>query len=290
VASADLSHYLPYQQAVARDKETIQSILNLDDKPLLSDSNRACGRYPVAVVLYLARHFKWQPYLLHYSNSGDTAGDRDTVVGYAAIAFYGEQTMTTTPTQLTAEQGQVLLRLARETLNQKFGRKASSEDGDALKARRDDSVLRESSGVFVTLKIDNNLRGCIGTLSGHEPLIQGVRTYALHAAFDDPRFRPLTSKELDRVIIEVSVLTPPQPLSYNDPEDLIAKLRPQVDGVTIRKGIASATFLPQVWEQLPTPKDFLTHLCLKAGLAADAWREDRLEVETYQVQYFEESH
>ena len=194
-------------------------------------------------------------------------------------------------TSLTPEQGQVLLRLARQTLNKKLGRSQTSKEKDTgFDTRLDDPALQQSSGVFVTLKINSNLRGCIGTLSGHAPLVQEVRTYALHAAFDDPRFGPLTAEELERVTIEVSVLTQPQPLEYEDVQDLKDKLRPGVDGVTIRKGFASATFLPQVWEQLPTTADFLSHLCIKAGLAADEWRHGGLEVETYQVQYFEEPH
>lgn len=287
VASADLSHYLPYEKAVVKDSETIHAILALDDKPLLKNENRTCGRYPVAVLLELARRFDWQPVLLHYSNSGDTAGGRNAVVGYAAVAFYGDITMDNGPNPLTAEQGQTLLRLARQTLIEKFGRPGSEKEDD-LKAQLDDPALQRVSGVFVTLKIDKQLRGCIGTLSAHEPLSQGVRTFALHAAFDDPRFSPLSAAELAHVTIEVSVLTQPQPLAYDDAEDLVAKLRPDVDGVTIRKGVSSATFLPQVWEQLPGPEAFLSHLCMKAGMSADEWRKGRLEVETYQVQYFEE--
>ena len=88
----------------------------------------------------------------------------------------------------------------------------------------------------------------------------------------------------------MSVLTEPQILDYSDPEDLIDKLRPDIDGVTIRKGHAAGTFLPQVWEQLPEPRTFLSHLCMKAGLPSDAWQQGDLEVETYQVQYFQEPH
>jgi AmmeMemoRadiSam system protein A len=95
---------------------------------------------------------------------------------------------------------------------------------------------------------------------------------------------------LDRTQIEVSILTEPLPLAYQDSQDLIQKLRVNVDGVIIRKGHASATFLPQVWEQLPQPENFLNHLCMKAGLPADAWKDSELEVLTYQVQYFEEKH
>jgi AmmeMemoRadiSam system protein A len=98
----------------------------------------------------------------------------------------------------------------------------------------------------------------------------------------------LSLSELDLVSIEVSILSEPLPLHYREAADLLKKIRPNIDGVILRKGIASATFLPQVWEQLPQPQDFLTQLCLKAGLAADAWQQSKLEVSTYQVQHFEE--
>ncbi len=192
---------------------------------------------------------------------------------------------------LTPAQGRTLLRLAREALNEKFGnaaQPAGRPEAEEPEAPLSDPALQNLGGVFVTLKIRGQLRGCIGTLSDREPLIENVKLYALHAAFHDPRFRPLTANELSQVTIEVSVLTPPQPLSYAGPDDLMAKLRPQVDGVTIRKGIASATFLPQVWDQLSGVEDFLSQLCLKAGLPSEEWRRGHLEVSTYQVQHFEE--
>jgi AmmeMemoRadiSam system protein A len=190
-------------------------------------------------------------------------------------------------TPLNQEQGRVLLSVARDTLNEHFGRPAEE---NPKPGPQDDPALQAPCGTFVTLKIGGDLRGCIGTLTGREPLVEGVRTHALNAAFHDPRFGPLTAEELGRVTIEVSVLTEPQALRYDGAADLIAKLRPHVDGVILRKGYASATFLPQVWEQLPKPEAFLSHLCLKAGLSGDAWRKGQLEVQTYQVQYFEESH
>ncbi|HOJ15372.1 MAG TPA: AmmeMemoRadiSam system protein A, partial [Deltaproteobacteria bacterium] len=133
------------------------------------------------------------------------------------------------------------------------------------------------------------LRGCIGTLEARESILEGIRRNAINAAFKDPRFPPLGKDELARVRIEVSVLTEPKPLPYKDPDDLVRKLRPGVDGVIIRKGWATATFLPQVWEQLEDPREFLSHLCLKAGLDAQAWERGGLEVETYQVQCLEEA-
>jgi AmmeMemoRadiSam system protein A len=144
-------------------------------------------------------------------------------------------------------------------------------------------------GTFVTLKINHRLRGCIGSLSANASLAEGVRDNVLNAAFHDPRFSPLTATELDAVQIEVSVLSEPAALDYTDAGDLLSKLKPGIDGVILKKGYASATFLPQVWEQLPQPEAFLSNLCMKAGLSADRWRQGDLTVQVYQVQYFQEA-
>jgi AmmeMemoRadiSam system protein A len=135
---------------------------------------------------------------------------------------------------------------------------------------------------------NGELRGCIGSLTAVEPLIESVKRNAINAAFHDHRFPPLGTEEVDEVEVEVSILTDPQPLEYSDPEDLVKKLQPGEDGVIIHKGAARATFLPQVWDQLPEHEEFLSHLCMKAGLPAEAWQTATLDVLTYQVQYFEE--
>jgi AmmeMemoRadiSam system protein A len=153
----------------------------------------------------------------------------------------------------------------------------------------EDPVFKVHGGTFVTLNLDGKLRGCIGILVGREPLVESVRHNALNAAFCDPRFRPVSTDEFSRLQIEVSVLTVPQALSFKDGADLVAKLRPGVDGVILRQGVACATFLPQVWEQLPRPEEFLSHLCLKACLSANAWRQTDIGIETYQAQVFEEA-
>lgn len=193
------------------------------------------------------------------------------------------------PQPLTDVQGMALVALARNTLMAHFGETSESLDDGSLQERLRDSRLKEKGAIFVTLKIGNSLRGCIGSLSATASILAGVKENALHAAFHDPRFPPLQKKELDAVHIEVSVLSEPIPMSYTDADALLAKLQPGVDGVIIEKGTARATFLPQVWEQLPTPESFLSNLCVKAGLPANAWQTDTLTVQTYQVQYFEET-
>jgi AmmeMemoRadiSam system protein B/AmmeMemoRadiSam system protein A len=291
VVSADLSHYLPYEAAVKRDKETLKRIIALDPNWHDDQENRTCGRYPVGVLLALARTRHWRPVLLHYNNSGDTAGDKDAVVGYGAVAFYGGEPMQSSSDvsqTLSPEQGAALVALARRTLAGHYGENFPSDEVRQLDAQLADPALQTRCGTFVTLKIDNQLRGCIGSLAATAPMVDGVRDNALNAAFHDPRFPPLKKKELDAVQIEVSVLTEPAELAYTDADDLVAKLKPGVDGVIIKRGYASATFLPQVWEQLPRPESFLSHLCMKAGLPSDHWREGDLTVLVYGVQYFEE--
>ncbi len=189
---------------------------------------------------------------------------------------------------LTSKQGAALVTLARQTLADHFKQSPSKSEGESLESLLTDSAFQTRCGTFVTLKIDDQLRGCIGSLSSTDPLATGVRDNALNAAFHDPRFKPLGKKELDLVKIEVSVLTEAVKLEYRDAEDLLNKLRPGIDGVILKKGFAGATFLPQVWEQLPKPEQFLSNLCMKAGLPATRWRDGDLEINVYQVQYFEE--
>jgi hypothetical protein len=293
VVSSDLSHYLSYADAQARDRKTIDAILSIDRQALVRRDNAACGVDSIAILLAMAARFGWRPVLLNYLNSGDTAGDRSRVVGYAAIAFLGDPPMPElkdSSQRLDVEKGKTLVKLARSTLMEKFGRQLQPAEVDQLRSALQDPSFQAHCGTFVTLKLRGQLRGCIGNLTTTDPLAEGVRRNAINAAFHDPRFSPLTEQELTRVDIEVSVLTEPQPLEYTDGAELLRKLRPNVDGVIIRKGYASATFLPQVWEQLPKTEDFLNHLCQKAGLPRDAWKQSKLDVSTYQVQYFEEKH
>jgi AmmeMemoRadiSam system protein A len=186
--------------------------------------------------------------------------------------------------KLTEEEGKYLVETARKTIQKAlFNPKEPGEPDPGSSPK-----FQEKRGTFVTLTLNGALRGCIGHIIPQESLIEGVRVNAMNAAFRDPRFRPLSKPEFEKIKVEVSILTTPKPLPYADANDLLAKLRPGIDGLIIRQGYHQATFLPQVWDQLPNKKDFLSHLCLKAGLAGDAWVHDKLEVHTYQVQAFEE--
>jgi AmmeMemoRadiSam system protein A len=149
--------------------------------------------------------------------------------------------------------------------------------------------FKVNKGCFVTLTVKGSLRGCIGNITPDMPLAEAVVRNARSAALHDSRFSPVTAEEVSTIEVEVSVLSVPEPLSFSSPEDLLKKLRPHVDGVVLKMGMSRATFLPQVWEQLPDPNDFLSHLSAKAGLSSRAWREAGTEVMTYQVEAFKES-
>ena len=188
----------------------------------------------------------------------------------------------------TEEQGQTLVELARQTIMENLGIKIDKIKADKLADSLKDHKFKNRCGTFVTINIDGRLRGCIGNLSAQGTVLEGIRHNAIHAAFNDPRFSPLSESELKNIDIEVSILSAPRLLDYKNSEDLVDKLKVHVDGVILKKGFSSATFLPQVWKQLPDAKEFLSHLCLKAGLAANEWQKGNLEILTYQVQYFEE--
>ena len=187
--------------------------------------------------------------------------------------------------QLTKEEGEYLISLARKTIEAKLFNKDLSEDKKSITEK-----YLEKRGTFVTLTINNNLRGCIGHIIPQESLIEGVRINAINAAFEDPRFTPLSKSEWDKVKVEISILTEPELLEYSGSDDLLNKLRPGIDGVILKKGFAQSTFLPQVWDQLPDKAEFLTHLCMKAGMSGSEWKRGELTVYTYQVQAFEEEH
>lgn len=187
-------------------------------------------------------------------------------------------------TPLTDTEKQTLLRIAREAIeNAVKGKSASPIDSTSLT-----QALREQGSSFVTLTIQGELRGCIGALEAYQPLVEDVREHAIAAALNDPRFPPLTQLELSRILIEVSRLTSPQELEYSDADDLLKKIRPHVDGVILKHGHRRATFLPQVWEKIPDPVEFLEQLCYKMGISPNFWREAKLKVLTYQVEEFHE--
>lgn len=177
------------------------------------------------------------------------------------------------------EPGPSLLRLARNAIGEHFG--------VAPLAVAERPELQAPGASFVTLTQHGELRGCIGSLEAYRPLADDVRANARAAAFRDPRFPPLTVDELPRTRIEVSLLTPAEPLPCRDEAEALTLLRPHIDGIILSAGRQRATFLPQVWEQLPEPADFLAHLKRKAGLPTAYWGAD-LRLERYTVKKWQE--
>jgi len=313
VASTDLSHFLPQETARKRDTATVKTICDLEGDAV--GGHDACGHTAVKVLLELARRNKWQAHYLDYRNSGDTAGNPSRVVGYAAIAFTGppgtrkplppkpnrpaaaprtppaapgETAASAPPASQPAHYSpadrRALLALARRSV-------LAAARGEPLpdpSAAGLSELCAQPKGCFVTLSRDGRLRGCIGNILPHKPLAQAVVDNAVSAALRDHRFRPVTTDEVDKLHIEISVLTAPQPLDFSSPQDLLARLRPHIDGVILQVGKFNATFLPQVWQQIGDKEEFLNQLAYKAGLQPSAWQMDNAKVLTYQAEAFEE--
>lgn len=185
---------------------------------------------------------------------------------------------------LSEQDKHFLLDLARRTIEKAVNQHSlPTWDEQALS-----ETLKEKGASFVTLTKNGDLRGCIGTLEAHQSLVEDVREHAVQAALEDYRFPPVTSDEIPQLHIEISRLTAPVPLKYDRPEELPHKLQPEVDGVILKDGLRRATFLPQVWRQLPDADEFLSHLCMKMGSPADLWKRKVLQVSIYHVEEFEE--
>ena len=281
VASTDLSHYYPYERAVSLDRICTSAITGAEFSrmPLCE----ACGKQAVMTLMHIAEIKNWDAKLIDYKNSGDTAGGRNNVVGYASIAFVdrkeGSKKM---KESMSIRDKKALLRLARSAIEAKLVKDVKVERPEPS------LILKESRGCFVTLHKYGQLRGCIGTIEPICPLAECVEKNAQNAAFRDPRFPCLGAEELPEIDIEVSILSVPERLRFRDGDDLKRQLRPNVHGVILSRGMHRSTFLPQVWEQLPDKEQFLEHLCLKGGMPANAWKDPATSVEVYQAEVFGE--
>ena len=189
------------------------------------------------------------------------------------------------PEQLISDMDRkFLLSLARQSIENI----ANGVPVPTLELKELSQRLREQGASFVTLTYRGYLRGCIGALEPYQSLAEDVREHAIAAAFQDYRFPPVQPNEIKDIEIEISYLTRTEPLQYENPSDLLTKLRPNIDGVVLRDGMRRATFLPQVWEKVPDPQQFLEELCMKMGCQPDLWRKKKIDVLTYQVEEFHE--
>jgi len=176
-------------------------------------------------------------------------------------------------------QGQVLLPIARASISGVLGQKHKATENAAW--------LQQPAACFVTLTKNGELRGCIGSVEACRSLLDDVKNNAKAAAFNDTRFSPLTTEELGCIEIEVSLLSPVSALKFSDEGEALAQLQPGIDGVVFEYGQYRSTFLPQVWQQLPSINDFMAHLKHKAGLDADFWA-DEVKLYRYAVNKWKE--
>lgn len=279
VVSSDLSHYHRYADAQAIDARTVQTILSLSTA---LDCEQACGATPIAGLVEVARKRQLAPELVDFRNSGDTAGDKSRVVGYASFAFSPKRSRKAAGDD--AARGSTLIGLARGAIGEAFG------EANALAPKAawlDEAWLDEIRATFVTLRQGDALRGCIGTIEARRRLRDDIAANARAAAFSDPRFAPLAAGEWPATRVEVSLLSPVEPVAFADEDALFAQLRPGIDGIVLSAGNRRATFLPQVWEDLPELPAFFAQLKQKAGLAAD-YPIMRCTVQRYTVRKWSE--
>jgi AmmeMemoRadiSam system protein B/AmmeMemoRadiSam system protein A len=271
VVSSDWSHYLPYDSARRVDAASLAQVLAFG--PDL-EHEQACGATAINAVLRVARRRHLTPHLLGSCNSGDTAGPRDRVVGYAALAFTDEAAVDT--------RGDTLLALARRAVEDLFRGEAHAPGAPSA------PFLEQPGATFVTLRQRGELRGCIGSLDAERSLREDVIANARAAATRDPRFEPVTAQELGELTIEVSLLSTQQRLEFASEADLAQQLGSLRTGVTLEYAQRRATFLPQVWNDIGDASEFLRLLKAKAGLAPDFWSPE-IRVSHYAVEKWSES-
>jgi MEMO1 family protein len=278
VASSDLSHYHGYGEANRLDAVALKSIAALDAQALEKDIRtgrcEACGILPVLITMdYAKRMGARQGVLLKQANSGDTAGPKDQVVGYAALAFWRDgaagggkaaahQERTASDGRLDGAARSELLGIARRAIE------GTVRGGRAPEAASSNPALQVPQGAFVTITSGGQLRGCIGTFREDTPLFRTVAQMAVAAAREDPRFPPLTEAELPKIHLEISALTPMKPVTD------VSRIEVGRHGLYVTKGFNSGVLLPQVatdygWDRTT----FLEQTCRKAGLPKDAWKE-----------------
>ncbi len=273
--STDLSHFKDYKNAQKIDRETAQSIESMN--PTMLSPEKACGYIPVAGMLIAARKSGLSVEQLALRNSGDTAGNKERVVGYGSWAVYKKDDQSNSlrvedDWGLLNREGGRLIRIAAQTVAYSIR--------NGIPPKVDISSfppeLQENRATFVTLNKSGRLRGCIGTVQAYQPLIADVVENAFKAAMKDPRFSPIEIEEASSLEISISILSPFEKMSFSDEADFLHQLRPKVDGLIISDQGKRSVFLPQVWKSLPEKTEFVGQLKKKAGLPINYW-EDTLQ-------------
>jgi len=281
VISTDLSHYLKDTDAVPTDQQTCHQITFRESEVA---SSQACGYQGLNGFLYLARSFDMPVEQVHYSHSGLHGGDNNRVVGYGAfIAESPKRFCVPESLAITRSQQDLLLKVAREVITKSIAR-----DSFHVNTENWAPQLMFRRATFVSLHINNVLRGCIGSLRAHQPLAIDIAQNAVKAALSDPRFSPVSLEEVPKLTIDVSILSTPEQVYPNSQSDLCSLITPGVDGVTIQSGESRATFLPLVWHTLTSPEEFIDKLKAKADIPRDDWPENT-QVWIYQAIEFSDA-
>jgi AmmeMemoRadiSam system protein A len=278
VFSVDLSHYHGYERARRLDRYSIDAIMGLDREAL--DRAETDANQVLMAMVTLARRLGWEPTLGMERNSGDVIADKSRVVGYVAVAFHR-------PLVLDDDQKAELLGWARRAVERCARGEATLEPARAWLEEHPLFAVRR--GVFVTLKKQGRLRGCIGRIEPGAPLHLAIRDCAVGSASRDERFDPVTPDELGELRVSISILGYPTRIRVERPEQYLEVLEPEIDGVVILHQGRRSVFLPEVWKQIPDPTEFLTRLCRKQGAPDDAWRAPSIRLYRFSAQVFAES-
>ncbi|MEQ8257193.1 MAG: AmmeMemoRadiSam system protein B [Roseovarius confluentis] len=276
VLSSDLSHFLPREAADAKDTETAKLLETSKGKMLTS--RHACGATAITEFLASTTGAGLRVARLAMASSADVTGDTSRTVGYGAWALFD-----TTDEIIIPRHRQMLLRAARQTLDS-FTKRGKPPKLDETSFPQ---TLRGHGTSFITLQQDGRLRGCIGSLSAHQPLVRDVSDNTVKAASADPRFKPVTAEEVPDLRLKIAVLSPSAPMTFSGESDLLPQLTPYRDGLILRDGAKRGVFLPMVWDSLSDPVEFLTALKVKAGLPKDHW-SDTLEIHRFCAESFAE--
>lgn len=273
--SSDLSHFLDQASARAIDSDTGRRIETLDAASL--DARRACGFLPIKGALEIAAERDMRATGLHLATSADAGADASRVVGYGAFSLEYAASA-----RLAEADRERLLSACMNalTLAAQGGGKPA-----APSLASESPALSSWRATFVTLSENERLRGCIGSLKPHRPLIDDALANTTQAAFADPRFQPLKESELAGLRLDVSILSHPRPLPAGSESELVSALEPDRDGLILEAGKRRALFLPSVWRHVPEARAFVRHLMTKAGLEATRWPE-ALQASRFRVESF----
>jgi len=275
VISSDLSHF--HRSDIAKKIDELTAIMIESNDVLEFTPKQGCNAHGVCSLVNFAKNKNYSLIRVDMRNSGEITSDTSSVVGYGSwILYEGEKTEFIksffSDFCIDVCKKTILIGLKGEPLPK------PENLGDIP------AVFEENGACFVTLEIDNNLRGCIGSIVAHRPLIEDLIKNAHNSAFSDPRFSPLSIRDFENLSIAISLLSTPTKLHFSDEADLLHQLTPNVDGLIIKDGCHQAVYLPSVWEQLPEKAMFLNSLKMKAGLDPEHFSKT-FEAYKYKTEY-----